>query len=165
MLLVRLFLLFSCTWAMWHIDVLLLWCLLYFLTCIIVLHRRGPQDLMHACIHASTAKMHLSLLVVLNGLHSQKKVTHKKKRRTFILGLAGSSFFPSFDPTSWNVTNMPFQMKLALPKSAFTTTAARSYSYAATYDYYKTNVVLHVLFCFVLICYVSFLLLWNPFGT
>lgn len=32
------------------------------------------QELMHACIHASTHKMHLSLLVVLDGVHSQKKV-------------------------------------------------------------------------------------------
>ncbi|CAM9656902.1 unnamed protein product, partial [Ectocarpus sp. 13 AM-2016] len=32
------------------------------------------QDLMHACIHASTPKMHQNILVVLEGLHSQKKV-------------------------------------------------------------------------------------------
>ncbi|CAM9531234.1 unnamed protein product [Ectocarpus fasciculatus] len=32
------------------------------------------QDLMHACIHASTPKMHQNILVVLDGLHSQKKV-------------------------------------------------------------------------------------------
>lgn len=32
------------------------------------------QEFMHACIHASTHKMHLSLLVVLDGVHSQKKV-------------------------------------------------------------------------------------------
>ncbi|CAB1097831.1 unnamed protein product [Ectocarpus sp. CCAP 1310/34] len=31
------------------------------------------QDLMHACIHASTPKMHQNILVVLEGLHSQKK--------------------------------------------------------------------------------------------
>lgn len=29
---------------------------------------------MHACIHASTPKMHQNILVVLEGLHSQKKV-------------------------------------------------------------------------------------------
>ena len=32
------------------------------------------QDLMHACIHAPTPKMHLNLLAVLGELHSQKKV-------------------------------------------------------------------------------------------
>lgn len=29
---------------------------------------------MHACIHASTLKMHQNILIVLDGLHSQKKV-------------------------------------------------------------------------------------------
>lgn len=33
------------------------------------------QDLMHACIHASTPKMHHNILLVLDGLHSQKKAS------------------------------------------------------------------------------------------
>ncbi|CAM9691545.1 unnamed protein product, partial [Sphacelaria rigidula] len=32
------------------------------------------QDLMHACIHAATPRMHSNLLIVLDGLHAQKKV-------------------------------------------------------------------------------------------
>lgn len=37
------------------------------------------QDLMHACIHASTPKMHANLLTVLDGLHSQKKARASKE--------------------------------------------------------------------------------------
>ncbi|CAM9742427.1 unnamed protein product, partial [Pylaiella littoralis] len=33
----------------------------------------SSDDLMHACIHASTPKMHQNILAVLDGLHSQKK--------------------------------------------------------------------------------------------
>ena len=34
---------------------------------------------MHACIHAATPKMHLNLLAVLGGLHSQKKARTGEK--------------------------------------------------------------------------------------
>lgn len=36
---------------------------------------------MHACIHASTPKMHQNILVVLDGLHSQKKASIQEALR------------------------------------------------------------------------------------
>lgn len=43
---------------------------------------------MHACIHASTPKMHQNILIVLEGLHSQKKVRLQGPRGGRGLGVA-----------------------------------------------------------------------------